>query len=141
MTKELFQEYQDSAPSGYYVHHLSNLSNSRNEALTTGDILNTSGVLLARKGTKINEDIRNRLIKHKLFKPLDSNIRLQHQVDNQYLIQKFRELMAEHSDLNQINDILRFGPDFEKLLTLERLHPVLMQKLTVLDSQMHSEFE
>ncbi len=141
MSEEIFKQYQDSATSGYYAYYLSKLSESGNQAYTTSDIVNDNGVLLARKGTTINHEIRNRLLKHKLFKPLDSNISLEHQADAQSLIQEFKQLMDKHPDLKQVNDALDFGPVFEKLLTVERLHPVLTQKLTVLNSQMRSEFE
>lgn len=141
MTEESLKQYQNSASSGFYAHHLSELSNAGNRAFTTSDIVNSNGVLIARKGTTIDQDVRNRLLKHKLFKPLDSTVGLEQQADSQTLIQQFRKLMQSYPDLNQINEELNFGPEFEKLLKVERLHPVVTQKLTVLHSQMPSEFE
>lgn len=141
MTEEIFKQYQDSATSGHYVHYLSKLSDSGNHAYTTSDIVNSNGVLLVSKDTAIDHDVRSRLLKHKLFKPLDSNVALAHQADAQTLIQEFRQLMDRHPDLKQVNNAMSFGQVFEKLLIVERLHPVVMQKLTVLRSQMRSEFE
>jgi HD-GYP domain-containing protein (c-di-GMP phosphodiesterase class II) len=139
--EELIQQYTDHAKNGFYSVHLSEISNKGNQAFTTSDILNDSGVLLARKGVNINHEVRQQLLKHKLLKPLDNHIGLEHQADTQTLIKEFRLLLEKYPDLNAVNEALKFGPEFEKLLTLERLHPVITQKLTVLEAQMHSEFE
>ncbi|MCG7954761.1 MAG: HD domain-containing protein [Candidatus Thiodiazotropha endolucinida] len=139
--EELIQQYTEHAKNGFYSVHLSEISSKGNQAFTTSDILNDKGVLLARKGINIDRDVRQQLIKHKLLKPLDSHIGLEHQADTQTLITEFRRLLEKYPDLNSVNEALQYGPEFEKLLQLERLHPILTQKLTVLEAQMHSEFE
>ncbi|MBV2092146.1 MAG: HD domain-containing protein [Candidatus Thiodiazotropha sp. (ex Ctena orbiculata)] len=139
--EELIQQYTDQAKNGFYSVHLSEISSKGNQAFTTSDILNDKGVLLARKGINIDRDVRQQLIKHKLLKPLDIHIGLEHQADTQTLITEFRRLLEKYPDLNRVNEALKYGPEFEKLLQLERLHPLLTQKLTVLEAQMHSEFE
>ncbi|MES9969615.1 MAG: HD domain-containing phosphohydrolase [Candidatus Thiodiazotropha sp.] len=138
---ELIQQYTDQAKNGFYSVHLSELSKKGNQAFTTSDILNHNGVLLARKGVNIDQGVRQQLVKHKLLKPLDIHIGLEHQADAQTLIKEFRLLMDKYPDLHVINEALNYGPEFEKLLQLERLHPLITQKLTVLEAQMHSEFE
>ncbi|MBV2095612.1 MAG: HD domain-containing protein [Candidatus Thiodiazotropha sp. (ex Codakia orbicularis)] len=139
--EKLIQQYTDHAKNGFYSVHLSELSNKGNQAFTTSDIHNHNGVLLARKGVNIDQDVRQQLIKHKLLKPLDNHIGLEHQADTQTLIKEFRRLVDKYPDLQVVNDALNFGPEFEKLLQLERLHPLITQKLTVLEAQMYSEFE
>jgi HD-GYP domain-containing protein (c-di-GMP phosphodiesterase class II) len=139
--EKLIQQYTDHAKNGFYSVHLSEISNKGNQAFTTSDILNDKGVLLARKGVNINQDVRQQLIKHKLLKPLDNHIGLKHQADTQTLINEFRLLLEKYPDLHVVNEALNFGPEFEKLLTLEKLHPHITQKLTVLEAQMHAEFE
>ncbi|MEW8270331.1 MAG: HD domain-containing phosphohydrolase [Candidatus Thiodiazotropha taylori] len=139
--EELIQQYTEHAKNGFYSVHLSEISSKGNQAFTTSDILNDKGVLLARKGINIDRDVRQQLIKHKLLKPLDSHIGLEHQADTQTLITEFRRLLEKYPDLKRVNEALQYGPEFEKLLQLERLHPLLTQKLTVLEAQMHSEFE
>ncbi|MES9991935.1 MAG: HD domain-containing phosphohydrolase [Candidatus Thiodiazotropha sp.] len=139
--EELIQQYSDHAKNGFYSVHLAEISNKGNQAFTTSDILNDKGVLLARKGVNINRDVRQQLIKHKLLRPLDNHIGLEHQADTQTLIKAFRLLLDKYPDLQVVNEALNFGPEFEKLLQLETLHPLITQKLTVLEAQMHSEFE
>ena len=139
--EELIQQYTDQAKNGFYSVHLSEISSKGNRAFTTSDILNDKGVLLARKGVNIDQDVRQQLIKHKLLKPLDNQVGLEHQADSQTLINEFRLLIDKYPDLHAVNEALGFGPEFEKLLQLERLHPLLTQKLTVLEAQMHAEFE
>ncbi|MEW8238685.1 MAG: HD domain-containing phosphohydrolase [Candidatus Thiodiazotropha taylori] len=139
--EELIQQYTEHAKNGFYSVHLLEISSKGNQAFTTSDILNDKGVLLARKGINIDRDVRQQLIKHKLLKPLDSHIGLEHQADTQTLITEFRRLLEKYPDLKRVNEALQYGTEFEKLLQLERLHPLLTQKLTVLEAQMHSEFE
>jgi HD-GYP domain-containing protein (c-di-GMP phosphodiesterase class II) len=139
--EELIRQYTEHAKNGFYSVHLSEISNKGNQAFTTSDIFNENGVLLARKGSNINQDLRQQLIRHKLLKPLDIHIGLEHQVDSMTLISEFRQLLDKHPDLHVLNEALNYGSEFETLLQLERLHPLITQKLTVLDAQMHSEFE
>lgn len=139
--EKLIQEYQDQAKNGFYSHHLSELTNKGNQAYTTSDILNDNGVLLARKGIPIDQGVRTRLIKHKLLKPLENHVGLEHQADTKTLITEFRLLLDKYPDMQAVDDALNFAPEFERLLKLERLHPQITQKLTVLEAQMRPEFE
>ncbi|MCG7902583.1 MAG: HD domain-containing protein [Candidatus Thiodiazotropha weberae] len=139
--EELIQQYVDHAKNGFYSVHLSEISSKGNQAFTTSDIHNDKGVLLAPKGVNIDLGVRQQLIKHKLLKPLDNHIGLEHQADTQSLISEYRLLLDKYPDLRRMNEALNYGPEFEKLLQLERLHPLLTQKLTVLEAQMHTEFE
>lgn len=138
---ELIKQYQEHAKNGFYSVHLSEISTKGNKAFTTSDILNDSGVLLARKGVEIDQSVRQQLIKHKLLKPLDNDIGLEHQADTKSLINEFKQLVEKYPDMQVVNEAMNFGPEFERLLKLERLHPQLTQKLTILEAQMHSEFE
>jgi HD-GYP domain-containing protein (c-di-GMP phosphodiesterase class II) len=138
---ELIQQYTDHAKNGFYSVHLAELSKKGNQAFTTSDIFNHQGVLVTRKGVNIDQGVRQQLVKHKLLKPLDSHIGLEHQADTQTLINEFRLLLQQYPDVQIVNEALNFGSEFEKLLQLERLHPLMTQKLTVLETQMHSEFE
>jgi len=139
--EKLIQQYQDHAKNGFYSHHLSGVTNKGNQAYTTSDIHNDNGVLLARKGITIDQGVQKRLAQHKLLYPLDTHVGLEHQADAKTMTREFRRLLDKFPDLNVVNDELRFGPEFERLLNLERLHPLLTQKLTVLEAQMPSEFE
>lgn len=139
--EELITQHQEHAKNGFYSVHLSEISSKGNLAYTTSDILNDSGVLLARKGINIDKALRIRLIKHKLMEPLDEQIGLEHQADSKTLIVEFNKLLKKYPDLEIINNAMRFGHEFERLLKLERLHSKITQKLTVLQTQMHSEFE
>jgi HD-GYP domain-containing protein (c-di-GMP phosphodiesterase class II) len=138
---ELIEQYTDHAKNGFYSVHLAEISQKGNQAFTTSDIFNNKGVLVASKGVNIDQGVRQQLVKHKLLKPLDNLVGLEHQADSQTLIKEFRLLLEQYPDMQLVNKALNFGPEFEKLLQLERLHPLMTQKLTVLETQMHSEFE
>ncbi len=138
---KLIAQCHDHANNGFYSHHLSEIANKGNQAFATSDILNEHGVLLARKGVAIDQNVKQRLIKHKLLKPLDNNVGLKHQADAKTLTGEFKQLLDRYPDMRAIDDAHKFAPEFERLLKLERLHPQVTQKLTVLEAQMHSEFE
>ncbi len=138
---DLVQQCKDQAKNGFYCHHLTEISGKGNQAYTTSDILNDNGVLLARKGVNIDHSVQQKLIKHKLMAPLENHVGLEHQADTKTLITEFRQLLEKYPDLQVVNKAMSFGPEFERLLKLERLHPQITQKLTVLEAQMHSEFE
>lgn len=139
--EEIIKQYQEHAKNGFYSVHLSGISDKGNQAITTTDILNERGVLLARKGTQLDQGLQIRLVKHKLMEPLDEQIELEHQADTKTLINDFRELLKKYPDLEVINDAMHFGYEFERLIKLERLHSKITQKLTILKSQMYKEFE
>jgi len=134
-------EHQEAAKSGFYSQHLAAVSNKGNSAFTTDDVFNEHGALLIKKGVHIDTNIRDKLLQHKLLKPLDHLVGLEKQVNTQTLRTRFNQLMNDYPDVREINKTLRFESEFEKLLNTNYLHPIITQKLTVLNSQFSSEFD
>jgi HD domain len=138
---QLFSEHAETAKNGFYTQHLADVSNKGNSAFTTDDVFNEHGALLVRKGVAIDNGVRDKLIKHKLLKPLDHQVGLDKQANTDSLIKSFHQLMKKYPDIQEINDALHYGPEFEKLLNIDHLHPIVTQKLTILDTQLNTEFE
>ena len=138
---QAFSEYHETAKNGFYTQHLAEVSRKGNSAYTTEDLFNENGALLVRKGVTIDVNVRDKLLKHKLLKPLDHHIGLEKQVNTESLINRFHQLMTKYPDIREINEKLLFGPDFENLLQTSQLHPIITQKLTVLESQFNNDFE
>jgi len=138
---QAFSQYQDTAKNGFYPQHLADVSDKGNSAYTTDDVFNDNGALLVRKGVAIDANVRDKLLKHKLLKPLDAQVGLEKQANTETLIQRFHQLMNKYPDIAEINNALHFGSEFEKLLEIDHLHPIVSQKLTVLDTQLNKDFE
>lgn len=138
---KVFSDLEETAKSGFYPQHLAEVSNKGNSAFTTDDVFNEHGALLVRKGVAIDTNVRDKLLKHKLLKPLDHQVGLEKQANTETLIKRFHDLMKKYPDIGEINSALKFGSEFEKLLHIDHLHPIITQKLTILDTQMSSEFD
>ncbi|SMC28186.1 HD-GYP domain, c-di-GMP phosphodiesterase class II (or its inactivated variant) [Andreprevotia lacus DSM 23236] len=68
------------------------------------DIYSASGIKLVAKGARIGADMHDRLIVHKLKKPLESCIRVQNGTDSQRLHDDARALFEENSKLKALFD-------------------------------------
>ena len=53
----------------HYAEHLAAV-NRTNAVLSSDDIYNQNGALIVRKGTRISEDVAERILAHRLVKPL-----------------------------------------------------------------------
>lgn len=123
----------------HYAGHLAEVNKS-NEVLATEDIVNSKGVLIAAKGTRIDACAANRLIQHKLLKPLEQQIQLKKSLDGNRLYGAFLDLLKTYKDLAAINDALDFATTYEGLL--RRPHPpLIVQKLSVLAVRLPEWFE
>ena len=125
---------------GHYVTHLSEV-NQRNEVCSTEDIFNDRGVLLLRKGAAINHSAAERIIQHKLCKPLEEQITVTNGIERDRLMQYFDHFIAKYPDVQQIHEKLNFKADLRTLITHWDYPSILTQKLTVMAEQMEVEFE
>lgn len=90
---QAFSEQEETAKNGFYSQHLADVSSKGNSAFTTGDVFNQNGALLVRKGIAIDTNVRDKLLKHKLLKPLDHQVGLEQQASTESLILSFHQLM------------------------------------------------
>lgn len=138
----IFTQYEDTANNGFYTHHLADVSHKGNSAYTTSDVFNKNGALLIRKGVTIDINVRDKLLRHKLVKPLDHQVGLERQINGQIMLQKYHQLLKKYPDVAEMSEALHFNHDFENQLRyFDSVHPVISQKLTVLDCQLNHEFE
>lgn len=125
---------------GHYVTYLSEV-NKTNEVCSTEDILNERGVLLLRKGAAINQQAAQRIIQHKLCRPLEEQIAIKNGIERHTLETYFANFIAKYPDVKQIHDKLQIQPLLSQLLQKWDFHPLLAQKLTVMQQEMQVEFE
>lgn len=130
----------DLLVADHYVTHLSEV-NKHKDVVSTEDIFNERGVLLLRKGSALNNNAAEKIIKHKLTKPLEQQVTIKDALGRDGLKDKFDKFLIKYPDVKQIHRNLDFEYDFDLILSQWDFHPVLSQKLTVLDQQIPMEFE
>lgn len=125
--------------SVHYMEHLAQV-NQTQDVTTSSDIYNTQGVLVARKGVNIHHDTARRIAQHKLAAAIEQQIVIADSITTPSLAQSFEELSTQAPDIKKIHDGFLFEKDFYAIFSYHPLHPVLLQKLSVLKNQKPSLF-
>lgn len=120
--------------SAHYMEHLAQV-NQTQDVVTSSDIYNTQGVLVARKDMNIHHETARRIAQHKLVTAIEQQIVISNSITISSLIQSFEELCTQAPDIKKIHDTFRFNEDFHAIFSYRPLHPILLQKLTVLKNQ------
>jgi len=113
-----------------YIHHVTSLGDSHNVE-THEEIYSESGVKLVNEGVKIDRSFYDRLIKHKLLKPIDHSLMIENVVTSDVLIKEAKKLI---NDVPSLNIVIMAMNDQElplRILSLVDLAPPLAFKLTV----------
>lgn len=124
----------------HYATHLGAI-NGTNAVIAAQDILNERGVLLAKKGSRIDPTVAQKLVQHRLTKPLETQVGLSQTITIEAIQKGFSTLLGRYTDVQSIHANLKFQHDFDLLLRGWRAHPILAQKLTVFQDRMPIEFE
>lgn len=135
-------DFQKSAvlDHDHYATHLGAI-NGKNAVIAAQDILNERGVLLAKQGSRIDPALAQKLVQHRLTKPLDTQVELSQTITIEAIQKGFNTLLGRYTDVHSIHLNLKFQHDFDLLLRGWRPHPILAQKLTVFQDRMPIEFE
>lgn len=138
MTEETIEEV--AAKQNYYVSHLADV-NKETDVISTEDIFNSSGVMVIPKGTRINQDVAMKVLRHKLLKPLEDQVKLGDSIDKKILADDLQKLMAKYKDLQAIHQRNNFEASFASLIDEIKFNAISLQKLTVLKKQLPREYE
>ena len=125
---------QEKVEENHYARHLARI-NETNEVSSSEDIVTANGVLLCRKGTPITNKLADRIVRHKLVKPLEEQVVIANSLDGEALCGMCQGLLEKYPDLGQIHDSQKFKVECKELFTGQALHPTLIQKFTVLKQQ------
>ncbi|RFA24716.1 hypothetical protein CAI21_20740 [Alkalilimnicola ehrlichii] len=115
----------------HYADHLSQV-NATTEVVSIEDIYNDRGMLIARKGTRINESLSKKIRQHRLAKPLHSLVDINKGLTEQSVMDEFHKLWALFPDLKALLDGMEMEEDFEGMVLGVRLPRLILQNLTVL---------
>lgn len=91
--------------TNYYAARLASV-NQDHVMLTTTDIVTANGVILVRKGVRIDSNIAERILRHKLIKPLEEQVAVADGLNGQRLAERFACLHEKYPDLGHLHDRL-----------------------------------
>ena len=119
----------------FYVSHLAEM-NKTQEITSSEDVVNENGVLLVKKGARITQDVAEKVLNHKLLKPLEEQVSFEKSLNADGLNNDVQKLFDEFSDLKQIHEQQQFDEELQSIIKFAAKKKFLMQKLTVLSQQM-----
>jgi len=123
-----------------YVNHLAEV-NKTNDVVSTDDIYNKHGILLVRKGARIGSDMAQRILQHKLMKPLEEQVQLDRTLNATTVLAAFARFCETYPDIQKIHSELDFDKRFKNLVQRIEFANVIAQKLTVLQDRLPQKFE
>lgn len=124
----------------FYAQHLGEV-NATHEVVSLEDIYNDRGLLIARKGTQINPALSQKILQHKLVKPLHSQVDIVNGLTQSGLREGFDALFERFPDLVTLTERLGLWEEFEGLVGGLPLPRLLLQNLTVLRERMPAVYE
>jgi HD-GYP domain-containing protein (c-di-GMP phosphodiesterase class II) len=131
---------ETNSSTDYYVTHLAEVDKT-NSIVATEEIKTEQNVLLVKKGARITADIAQRILKHKLIKPIEQQVQIENGLDGKSLFLQFERILETYPDLKQLYENNGYKQAFIKLVKSYILSPLLSQKLTVFSQQMPAHFD
>lgn len=117
-----------------YVKQVTSLGDNH-EVVAKEDIRNTEGISLVKRGTRIDSSLYERLVLHKLLRPLDESLSVADMVSPLGLVVDAKRLLASEPALPQVVDTRSIQRDLLPPLGEIRLEHPLAFKLTVCREQ------
>jgi HD-GYP domain-containing protein (c-di-GMP phosphodiesterase class II) len=139
-TKATAAPEKDASDKNYYVTHLAEV-NKTQAVISQEDVYSANGALLVKKGTRISQDVADKILKHKLLKPLEQQVNLADALNQTTLKQEFDALLAKYPDIGAIHKNFSYESKLKNLVFDSKLDSILYQKLTVLKERLPEVFE
>ncbi len=133
------QQHTESQPN-HYAGYLAR-ENRHTSVSSTEDIYNSHGALLVRAGTRVDDEVADRILRHKLVKPLAEQVHIEQCVGWKDIEAQLQAVFNRFPDLRILHDALDFEKTFYRMLHSSKLQPLLAQRLTILRDQFPAIFE
>lgn len=130
----------DAPEQDFYAAHLAEVNETK-AVISTDDIVNERGMLLCRRGTRIDHQLAERLVRHKLNKPLEEQVEVEGGLDGKGLHGRLQNLLGRYPDLAQLHQAQAFEQQCRSMIAERPLHKNLEQKLTVMAERAPKELE
>ncbi len=124
----------------YYSARLAEV-NATHTVSAAQDIYNSKGILLIRKGHRIQPEVAHKLLNHKLVKPLEAQVSLEGCIDGRQLQTDLLGVLTESAELRAIHRTLNLAEDLDLLTGYYNRFELLTQKITVLKLRLPDEYE
>lgn len=131
--------YDPNKPDAY-AERLADVNQS-NEVTAVEDIRNDNGVLLISKGHPIKSSVAQKLLDHKLTKPLESSIHIENAVSGSALFDKIQEVYFRHPDTDKMYSTTNIEKSLKELCKVFNKQELLKQKITVASLQTEANYE
>jgi hypothetical protein len=125
----------DPLKTDTYAKHLAAV-NETHTVIATEDIRNAAGLLVAKKGIKLENNVTDKILQHRLLKPLQDCVKIEQAMDGERLhayllewLQPHHDLMAIHQQLNMERPLKALCNHYQKFTTLHQLMTVLFTQL------------
>lgn len=130
---------QEISDRDFYSDNLVTI-NKDNKAVARENIYNAAGALLLPAGAEIHSDNAQKIVQHKLQKPLEESVSLDKLLTKPILIEQLKA-MPTHPEMVDIFDnklsIDRFSQQCDQL----KKHPLIIQKLTVFSMRYPEQYK
>ena len=104
------------------------------------DIQDSYGRILITSGTVFKTGTTEKIVKHKLLKPIEESVSIAEMIDGEDLITFFDQFMAETPELLKLKEISKFHYSWREHCVLTNDYPLLQQKLTVMRQNLPKMF-
>lgn len=124
-------------------HYAENLAevNKSTDVIATQNIYNENGLLVAAKGTNINNEVSDLIIQQKLVQPLEEQVQLEKALNSNELNEGFKSIMDKYPDLEHVHSAHEFQTTIDRMLESIKLHPLILQELTVMQECFPEHYE
>lgn len=122
-----------------YAEHLSDV-NTVKEVVANADIVSQQGIVLLKKGQRITKALVERIVQHKLMRPIEDSVAISDTIDATKLQQTIESKLAGPAE-RKLYDEYALREELARSCAFFCRFPMLAQKLTVLSLQMPQEFD
>jgi len=122
-----------------YAEHLSDV-NTVKDVVASSDIVSQQGIVLLKKGQRITRALVERIVQHKLLRPIEDSVAISDTINAAKLQQTIEAKLASPAELKLYKEY-GLREELARSCAFFGSFPILAQKITVLSLQMPQEFD
>jgi len=118
-----------------YLRHVTDMG-EKHSIVASEDIQTSRGIKLIASGTQVNISFYEKLLKHKLLKPIDQSLNIKNCLTPAIIEEKVKKLIKINSLLLSMQKKLTSGEQLHNIFSLLEIPEILLFKLTVAEKQL-----
>jgi len=131
----------DPLKNDSYAKHLGEFNQAVGGVVSRENIYNQKGAILVRSGEKLNNSTIEKLLKHRLMKPIQDSVHIENAYSGDMLYQEISEWISQYSDLKAIHESNRIEKPLKTMCNIYAKQKTFQQMITVLAQQLPTVFE